>query len=59
MVEADKKQAGPLQRWREKRGTRRSGTGDTPEAQAERRKQATQYDENVLQRIGEGAGSTS
>ena len=57
MAGTDKK-AGRLQRWRERRRLKRARTGDTPQAMAERRRQAKAYDEDALRKIGEGAGAS-
>ena len=55
MAETDKTKANRLQRWREKRRLKRERTGDTPQAMAERQRQAKQYDDDALRKIGEGA----
>ena len=55
MAETDNTKANRLQRWREKRRLKRERTGDTPQAMAERQRQAKQYDDDALRKIGEGA----
>lgn len=54
MAESEKAKAGRLQKRREKQQAKREQTGDTPQAEAERRKpQAEGYDaETMKKRVG-------
>jgi hypothetical protein len=58
MAETEKEKAGRLQKRREKQQAKRERTGDTPQAEAERRKQAEEYDADTMKkRVGNpGAG---
>ena len=57
MAETDKPKTGRLQKRREKQQKDRERTGDTPQAAAERAKQAKQYDEDALRKLGERTGT--
>ncbi len=59
MAEADKGKLGRLRRWREAQRLKRERKGDTPQAMAERRRKAQEYDEDTLRKIGEGAGGAT
>jgi hypothetical protein len=53
MAESEKAKAHRLEKAREARRLKREKTGDTPEAEAERRKQATEYDADTMKkRVG-------
>jgi hypothetical protein len=53
MAETEKEKAGRLQKRREKQQAKREQTGDTPQAEAERRKQAEGYDADTMKkRVG-------
>jgi hypothetical protein len=56
MAETEKAKAGRLEKQREKRQAKRERTGDTPQAAAEREKNAKQYDEEALKKLGERTG---
>ena len=55
MTDSQRPKTGRLQQWRERRRLKRERMGDTPQAQAERRRQATEYDEEQLKRLGENS----
>jgi hypothetical protein len=61
MAESEKAKAGRLQKRRETQRAKRERTGDTPEAEAERRKQDKEYDADAMKkRVGNpGAGLLS
>jgi hypothetical protein len=53
MAETEKEKAGRLQKRREKQQAERERTGDTPQAEAERRKQDKEYDADTMKkRVG-------
>ena len=53
MAETEKDKAGRLQNRREEQQARRERTGDTPEAEAERRKQPKESDADTMKkRVG-------
>jgi hypothetical protein len=53
MAESQKPKADNVGNARERRRAKREATGDTAEAKAERRKQATEYDaEEMKKRVG-------
>jgi len=53
MAESQKAKADKSGKARERRRAKREQTGDTPEANAERRKQSTEYDaEEMKKRVG-------
>jgi hypothetical protein len=59
MAETEKQKAGRLQKRHEKRQTKREQASDTPEAAAEHAKDAKdakQYDEDRLRKLGERTG---
>ena len=59
MAETENQKAGRLQRRREMQQAKRERAGDTPEAAAERAKNAKnakQYDEDALRKLGERTG---
>jgi hypothetical protein len=56
MAESEKAKAGRLQKRREKQQKERERTGDTPQAAAERAKNAAKYDEDRLRQLGERTG---
>jgi hypothetical protein len=55
MAESEKAKTRRLEKLREKRRLKREQTSDTPQAEAERRKQVKEYDEGALRKIGRGA----
>jgi hypothetical protein len=56
MAETKKEKPGRLQKRREKQQAERERTGDTPEAAAERAKNAGKYDPDHLRQLGERTG---
>lgn len=56
MAKTEQEKPARLQKRHEERQTKRERTGDTPEAVAERRKSAKQYDEDYLRKLGERTG---
>jgi hypothetical protein len=56
MAETEKARADRLRKRREKQSAKRNRTGDTPEAAAERAKNAKQYDADRLKQLGERTG---
>jgi hypothetical protein len=56
MAETAKQKASRLQKRREKQQAERERTGDTPEAAAERAKNAGKYNPDVLRQLGERTG---
>jgi hypothetical protein len=53
MAESEKAKAGRVQKRREEQQAKRERTGDTPQAEAERRKQAKEYDADTMKkRVG-------
>jgi hypothetical protein len=53
MAESEKEKAGRLKRRHEKQQAKRERTGDTPQAEAERRKQHKEYDaDEMKKRVG-------
>ena len=53
MAESEKAKAGRLQKRREEQQAKRERTGDTPQAEAERRKQTKEYDADTMKkRVG-------
>jgi hypothetical protein len=56
MAETKKEKAGRLQKRREKQQAERERTADTPEAAAERAKNAGKYDPDRLRQLGERTG---
>ena len=53
MAESEKAKAGRLQKRREAQQAKRERTGDTPEAESERRTQDKEYDADAMkQRVG-------
>jgi hypothetical protein len=55
MAESEKAKAKRLEKLREERRLKRERTGDTPEAEAERREQGKEYDGDAAKkRIGRG-----
>ena len=53
MAESEQGKAGRLQKRRETRQAKRERTGDTPQAEAERRKQDKEYDaDEMKKRVG-------
>jgi hypothetical protein len=55
MAESEKLKASRLEKQREKRRLKREQTGNTPQAEAERRKQGKEYDEDAAKK-GTGTG---
>jgi hypothetical protein len=56
MAKTEKAKADRLEKRREKKRAERDRTGDTPEATAERAREAKQYDEDRLRKLGERTG---
>jgi hypothetical protein len=53
MAESEKAKANRLEKARETRRLKRERTGDTPQAEAERRKQGKEYDADTMKkRVG-------
>jgi hypothetical protein len=53
MAESEKAKAGRVQKRRDEQQAKRERTGDTPEAEAERRKQAKESDADTMKkRVG-------
>jgi hypothetical protein len=50
MAESEKTKAGRVQKRREEQQAKRERTGDTPQAEAERRKQAKEYDADTMKK---------
>jgi hypothetical protein len=56
MAKTEKATTDRREKRREKKRAERDRTGDTPEAAAERAKNAKQYDEDRLRQLGERTG---